>query len=203
MRGWRKHVLLIVWVVLPVTACTSSPDADHGPRPSPGAATSVGAATGAPAPTAGGPGQVSCADSIDAAPQPPDGYRVVVGDVAVPTRTVLQAAESGEADPAARLFAKWGLVVRSGAVVDLRVAPGWEDRARIGWGHSAVPAVNVRVGACPPVAGRTQWLAFAGGTWVAQPGCVPVVVRSGGGQAQVHLSIGVPCDGVDGRYSDD
>ena len=181
MRGWREHAFVIVCAVLSVTGCTSSRDAGHAPRPSPGTATSVGAATGAPDSTSGAPGQVSCGDSINAAPQPPDGYRVVVGDVAVPTRTVLQAAESGEVDPAARLFAKWGLVVRSGAVVDLRVAPGWEDRARIGWGPSVVPVVSMRVGACPPAAGRTQWLAFAGGTWVAQPGCVPVVVRSGGG----------------------
>ncbi|MEU9508000.1 hypothetical protein AB0D32_17180 [Micromonospora sp. NPDC048170] len=194
MRGWRKHAFVVVWAVLSVTACTSSRDAGHAPRPSPEATATVGAATGAPDSTPGVPGQVSCGDSIDAAPQPPDGYRVVAGDVAVPTRAVLQAAESGEADPAARLFAKWGLVVRSGAVVDLRVAAGWEDRARIGWGHSVVPVVSTRVGACPPAAGRTQWLAFAGGTWVAQPGCVPMVVSTGGRQAQVRLGIGVPCD---------
>ncbi|MGC4789656.1 hypothetical protein ACLQ22_17700 [Micromonospora sp. DT178] len=67
-------------------------------------------------------------------PEPPAGYRIVAGDVAVPGSPVMQVAESGYADPATRLFAKWGLVVRSGAVVDIQVAPGWEGEARIGWG---------------------------------------------------------------------
>lgn len=113
-------------------------------------------------------------------------------NVAVPTLSVLQVGDSGEADPAARLFAKWGLVVRAGAAVDLQVGPGWEDRARIGWGSPAALATAVHVPACPgPSSG--QWLHFAGGTWVAQPACVPLIIRSQGQEAQVRLGVGVPC----------
>jgi hypothetical protein len=107
--------------------------------------------------------------------------------------SVLQVAESGEADPAARLFAKWGLLVRSGAVVDLQVAPGWEDRARIGWGSPAAPAVSVYVPGCVSPTGQTHWLVFAGGTWVARAACVPLVVHSRGQVAQVNLGVGVAC----------
>ncbi|MFG3700561.1 hypothetical protein ACGF5C_21970 [Micromonospora sp. NPDC047620] len=197
---WSAEALVIVAVILSAAACTSSRDVGQrdGPRPAPGAATSAGAGTGAPLPTSGSPAQVTCADSIDVKPQPPDGYRIVLGDVAVPTGRVLQAAESGEADPAARWFAKWGLVVRAGAAVDLQVAPGWEDRARIAWGPSAEPAATVHVSACAPAAGQPQWLAFAGGTWVAQAACVPLLVRSAGRQAEVRLAAGAPCDGADG-----
>ncbi|MFG3422583.1 hypothetical protein ACIBTZ_24625 [Micromonospora sp. NPDC049460] len=106
-------------------------------------------------------------------------------------------AESGEADPAARWFAKWGLVVRAGAEVDLLVAPGWKDRARITWGPSAAPAATVHVSACAPAAGKGQWLTFAGGTWVARAACVPLLVRSGGRQAEVRLAVGAPCDDAD------
>ncbi|SIN43167.1 hypothetical protein [Micromonospora cremea] len=116
--------------------------------------------------------------------------------MAVPDRAVLPAEESGEADPAARLFAKWGLVVRAGTIVDLRVAPGWEDDARIGWGAPAAPAASVRVRACAPNVGQRQWLAFVGGTWVARATCVPLMVRSSGRQDRVNLGIGLACGGT-------
>ena len=114
-------------------------------------------------------------------------------DVAVPDARVMSAHDSGEPDPAARLFAKWGLVVRAGSVVDLRVAPGWADRARIGWGNGT-PAATVTVHACPPEDGPAQWVAFVGGTWVAQAACVPLIVTSNGQTDHVNLGIGTPCD---------
>ena len=115
-------------------------------------------------------------------------------DVAVPDARVMSAEDSGEADPAARLFAKWGLVVRAGTVVDLRVAPGWQDKARLGWGGTGTPAATVTVHACAPESGQAQWMAFVGGTWVAQAACVPLIVTSNGQNDSVNLGIGVPCD---------
>jgi hypothetical protein len=148
-----------------------------------------------PPSVAAGTGQVECRWSIRASPDPPGSYRVVVQDVAVPAAPVLQANESGETDPAMRLFAKWGLFVRAGAPVDLQVRSGWENRARIGWGSPASPAVAVHVPACPGPSGQAVWLSFAGGTWVAQPACVPLIVRSRGQEAQVRLGIGMQCAG--------
>ncbi|RLP95267.1 hypothetical protein [Micromonospora sp. CV4] len=112
----------------------------------------------------------------------------------MPDRAMLSVAESGEADPAARLFAKWGLVIRAGAVVDLQVAQGWEDDARIGWGAPTTPAATAQVHACAPNDGRAKWMAFVGGTWVANSTCLPLIVRSSGGQDRVNLGIGRPCD---------
>lgn len=114
--------------------------------------------------------------------------------MAVPDAPVLSAEASGEADPAARLFAKWGLVVRAGTVVDLRVASGWQDKARLGWGGTGTPAAAVTVHACAPEGGQTQWMAFVGGTWVAQAACVPLIVTSNGQSDRVNLGIGVRCD---------
>jgi hypothetical protein len=141
-------------------------------------------------------GQTPCTPSIDEKSEIPAGYRLVGQEVAVPDGRVLQVAESGEADPAARLFAKWGLVVRDGAVVDLQVPHRWEDKARIGWGPSIVPGVSARVRACAATEGRSRWLAFAGGTWVARATCLPLTIRSRGQEVQVQLGIGVPCDGT-------
>ncbi|MEW2431238.1 hypothetical protein AB0877_24765 [Micromonospora sp. NPDC047644] len=67
-------------------------------------------------------------------------------DEAVPDAPVISAEDSQKADPVARLFAKWGLVVRAGTVVDLRVAPGWQGKARIGWGGTGTPAAAVTAG---------------------------------------------------------
>ncbi len=114
--------------------------------------------------------------------------------MAVPDATVMSVQDSGEADPAARLFAKWGLVVRAGRVVDLRVAPGWPDRARLGWGGTSTPAATVTVHACPPEGEPAQWVAFVGGTWVAQAACVPLIVTSNGQTDHVNLGIGTPCN---------
>jgi hypothetical protein len=199
MRRTSRMVWWPLSICLMVTpaACTSSKGSSQGEARSPAPTASLRADPSASPSTDGSARQESCTVSGFPLQEPPTDYRLVGEDVAVPDRTVLQAEESGEADPAARLFAKWGLVVRGGAVVDLRVAPGWEDRARLGWGSSVVPAVSAHVRACTPVDDQPQWLAFVGGTWVARATCLPLTIRSRGQTAQVQLGIGVPCDGTD------
>ena len=120
----------------------------------------------------------------------------------------LATSPSGEADPAARLYAKAVLAVPAGAVADVRVAPGWEDRARIAWGQQPLtPGLGVHAAACPvpcqysscTSSGRAaQWLGFAGGYFVAQPMCLPLIVDAGGKRARVFISVGVPCAGQTG-----
>ncbi|MDG9675387.1 hypothetical protein [Micromonospora sp. DH14] len=171
-----------------LSACTPAGD----PR-QPTSAPADGATPADRAAPASGAG-LPCTPSVDALPAPPAGYRLVGEDVAVPDTPVLTAGDSGEADPAARLFAKWGLVVRAGTVVDLRVAPGWQDRARLGWGGTGAPATTVTVHACTPEGGQAHWLAFVGGAWVAQVACVPLIVTSDGRTDRVNLGIGTPCD---------
>jgi hypothetical protein len=61
-----------------------------------------------------------------------------LGVVALPTsdnmKAALQTRVSGEADPAARLFAKTGLVIRVDAAMELIVPGEVADRLSIGWG---------------------------------------------------------------------
>lgn len=193
MVWWPLSVCLMVTSA----ACTSSSDSSRGEAGPPAPTASPGTDLSASPSLDVSARQEPCTVSVDVIKEPPAAYRLVGEDVAVPARPVLQAEESGQSDPAARLFAKWGLVVRGGAVVDLRVASGWEDRARLGWGSSVVPAVSAHVRACAPVDDQPRWLAFVGGTWVARPTCLPLTIRSRGQTAQVQLGIGVPCDGTD------
>ncbi|MGW3605562.1 hypothetical protein [Micromonospora sp. NPDC005161] len=188
MQGiWTRPNLRwgLTFLMVTLTACTPPSDSSRPATPS---------VDGAATATAGSSGETPCTTSAAAMPTPPEGYRLVGENAAVPGRTVLPAEESGEADPAARLFAKWGLVVRAGTVVDLQVAPGWEDDARIGWGASGTPAATARVHACAPTEGQPQWMAFVGGTWVARATCLPLIVRADGRQDRVNLGIGRPCD---------
>jgi hypothetical protein len=183
-------------VVLLSAACTSTRGPAHGPLvPSLAPSVSAGVGTGQSSAGVEGPGLLACAASIGSAPAAPPDLQVVLQDLALPTGMVLQASPSGESDPAARLYAKWGLVVRAGAVVDLQVAPGWEGRARIGWGNPASPSLSVHVPGCPQPSGPAQWLHFAGGYYVDQPACLPLIIRAGGQQARVFISVGVACPG--------
>ncbi|MFI7431618.1 hypothetical protein ACIBPB_32035 [Micromonospora sp. NPDC049836] len=198
MRRTSRKVCwpLSTCLVVTLAACTSSGRSDQGAAHEPGPTASSKAIPSAP-PSIDGSAPEPCTAPVDVLPEPPAGYRLVGEDVAVPDRAVLQAQESGEADPAARLFAKWGLVVRGGAVIDLRVAPGWEDRARVGWGSATVPAVTAHIRACAPVGAEPRWLAFVGGTWVARAACLPLTIRSRGQAVQVRLGVGISCESTD------
>ncbi|MET7471550.1 hypothetical protein ACFYON_24120 [Micromonospora sp. NPDC005686] len=77
--------------------------------------------------------------------------------------------------------------------MEVRVVPGWEDRARIGWGPGAAPTTTVQVEACPAASAPAAWSVYTGGTWVASPACVPLVIRSEGQQVEVRLAIGAAC----------
>jgi hypothetical protein len=171
MRGAAAGVGLL----LAVAACTSEPAPPPSPPPS-------------EAPT------TACTESVDEIGAPPEGYRLVAGVAAVPGDSVLQAGPSGEQGPAVKLFAKWGLLVHTGATVGVAVGSGWASKARIGWGNPGVPAASVRIKACAAGSEPKPWTAFVGGTWVAEPACVPLVFESGGRTEQVRLPIGRPCD---------
>jgi hypothetical protein len=198
-------VLTALAAVALLAACTSSRPSDVGAARSPsvgagpsGSASGPSGSASGPAGVASGPAgsgeeTLACEESIGTPASPEANLRVSLDAVALPVGIVLQTSASGETDPAARLFAKWGLLVRAGVVVDLVVPAGWTDRARVGWGSPGVPTTHLHVPGC---AGRVMpgaWLAFAGGYWVDKPACLPLIVSSGGRQTTVHISVGVAC----------
>ena len=136
-----------------------------------------------------------CYDAIDAIDAVPAEFSVVLNVVALPTGRVLQTAPSGETDPAAGLFAKQGLVVRVGASVDRRIGDERASRARIGWGNPGTVGDHVRVEAVDCARdSAAQWVAFAGGYYVAEPMCLPIVVESEGSREVVQIAVGTACE---------
>lgn len=133
-----------------------------------------------------------------AAPSP--GLSVVQGVVALPAsghmRWALQTTLTGSRDPAARLFAKQGLVVRAGARFELIVPTRLRGRLSIGWGNAGQGHVGstIRVPGCLGGHGE-RWLDFAGGYWVHSTICAPLIVDAGGVRRRVWIGIGTPCPG--------
>ena len=122
---------------------------------------------------------------------------VVLGVVALPISPrypALGTSLSGDGNGPLRLFAKTGLFFRPGTKFELIVPARFVSRLRIGWGAPGTPSQIVEVSNCAnPGGGR--WLAIAGGYWIDQPACVPIIVRAGGKQQQVHVGVGKACPG--------
>ncbi|MET0424454.1 MAG: hypothetical protein ABW046_11285 [Actinoplanes sp.] len=164
-----------------LTVCSAGCSAAPQPAPST-----------APQPDKSGFTTIACAESIDTVPRPPDDRRVVGGEVALPAADVVEPADSGRPAPL-RLFAKWALLVRGGATVRITVAPGWTDRGWVGWGQPGEPSTAVQLTGCPATDGAEAWSVFAGGSWVTDPACVPLLVEAGGETARLDVAIGKPC----------
>lgn len=136
---------------------------------------------------------LSCADVIDSDTEVPAQYRPISDAVALPTAEsaahALQVSQQ-PARPAPNFFAKTGLVLRSDAVVSIRVEEP-ADVALIGWGSPAEFATEVSSPGCP----GGEWIAFAGGFLVDQPSCVELTVTVGGDHERVQVGVGAPCPG--------
>jgi hypothetical protein len=137
-----------------------------------------------------------CLDSPGSEAHPAAGSTVVLGVVALPTSetmgTALQTSPSGESDTNARLFAKQGLDVKTGADLEIVVPDEVANGFSIGWGS---PVRRTRHLVVDPCESSSPWLAWAGGYWVRQVGCMPLVVRSRGREQRVLIGVGAPCPG--------
>ncbi len=178
MGRWRQAVGGVV-VTLAVAACTAhseTPEATRTPAFPPTSSS----------PGVGAPPAVDCEHVIDRLEAPPPDLEVLLDAVALPTRTVLQANESGEPG---LLFAKHGLVVRAGVEVEVAVQAPSGRRQLLTWGSPGPEGAAVRV---PPCTGAS-WIVFAGGYLVDAPACVRLVVRSVGREARTQVPVGAPC----------
>lgn len=139
---------------------------------------------------------LDCDTAIGSARRPEGDLTVVLDAVAVPAARADSPAlganpTSGEGE--ARLFTKRGLVVRRGSAVRLGVPEPAAGRLWIGWGTPGVPGSTARVDGCDA---SEEWLAFAGGYWVREPGCFPLRISlPDGREQQVLIGVGAPCPG--------
>ena len=149
---------------------------------------------------AGGRGTVhhlDCGDYIGTDPPTPS-LQVVLGVVALPTSkaedSALQTALTGDRY-LPRLFAKTGLLVRTGTDFQILVPSGSGSRLGIGWGSAATPSKAVVVDHCSAAGKRGHWMHFAGGYWLDRPACVALQVRTAQKSETVHIGLGAPCPG--------
>jgi hypothetical protein len=122
--------------------------------------------------------------------------QVVLGVVALPTSPgypALQTSLSGDGNGPLRLFAKTGLSIRPDTTFELIIPARFTSQLSIGWGMPGTPSHRVLVDNCASSGGG--WLAYAGGYWIDHPACVPILVRAGGKQQQVHIGVGTACPG--------
>ena len=172
-------------VPIPTSTTASAPTSDpsHGPA----AAGSSIASSAA----------LVCRNYSDQHPPPPD-FEKVLDVVALPTSSkaaALQTSRTGEPDPAVRLFAKTGLVIKAGTKFELVVPDEAKGMVSIGWG-GAPPTRSRRVTvSCPARASSSGWQVYVGGYWVPRPACVPLIVRAGGKEQRVLIGLSTPCPG--------
>ncbi|MET7304448.1 hypothetical protein [Embleya sp. NPDC005575] len=193
MPGKRVRVAAALTCLLLAAAACDADDADNGDRPGTAEGNHTAEPTGVadirPEPAL----TVDCLHVIGEQPAPTSTTTVFLGDVALETGRRLQTAKAGGTEYPHPLFAKSGLLVRDGAVVDIEVVPAPGNGTSIGWGNGRLPARSVRVPGCTSGSTETSWMAFPGGYYVDRPGCVTLVVRSRGLQTKVHVPVGADC----------
>lgn len=178
----------VVAVVLAVVLITGTGSrhptpAGKSPSSSPGPATEHGR----------GQWGLPCSDVVGDM-GPTRGMRVVLGSVGLPGRPgegrALQTGRGG-----ARLFAKSGLWVRSGAHFELSVPAALRGRMTMTWGNAGEGNHGTAMldRGCRP--NRSPWLNYVGGYWVAHPLCATLIVTSDGRVRRVRIGIGMACPG--------
>ena len=141
---------------------------------------------------------VECRDAIDEVDDPGPSYRVHGsggGFIALPAAETLQLGRRGPRDSGYEdyRFSKFGLPVRRSKQVTLEIvrAPG-EALLRYG-GSELAPVDALTFGPCRSDGG--EWVVWAGGIWVNEPGCVEIVARSDTEEISAWLAVGASCDG--------
>ena len=98
-----------------------------------------------------------------------------------------------EVDPTLAVSARVILLVRRGAVFELRISEDFHDRAAFEWGSSRVPAHRLAVGPC---GAETEWLFVWGRVFLPEPECVAMEVALPDGAVEpFQMGIGEPCPG--------
>ena len=162
---------------------------------------------------------VECREAVDVVEDPGPSYTVHGagrGFVALPSRQMQLGRWGPEgSEYAGHRFSKFGLPVRRFRQVTLEVV-GAAGEAVLDYGGGSVfaPVDALTVGPCdtegdecvieptenpsvgPCGSDRGEWVVWAGGIWVNEPGCVELAARSDDEEISVWLAVGAPCHGA-------
>jgi hypothetical protein len=182
----KVTLVALMCVAVFVNGCSSSPA--RSPKPSTTASLS-------PSPTVQlTTGTLDCQGSIGNTPPTAD-WVVVDGAVTVPSphRPALGTGGYVTDGGVRRLFAKYGLVVRTGERTVLTVSD--PAHVAIGWGSPASPVARFVVPACPRPDSDAVWLDFPGGFFVTRQACISLLVTHKATRHVVRIGVGTPCPG--------
>jgi hypothetical protein len=95
-------------------------------------------------------------------------------------------------------WSKLPIFIRAGGQpFTIQIAPSWHGTAGMAWDArgDAKPQIarGVRVVPCPRGDGQTVWLAYPGAFYMAQPGCLPIVITIGGRRYTARVPLGRAC----------
>ena len=139
-----------------------------------------------------------CDQPIEKLSTLPDGY-AAVGDVValpveIPADVFERAYKSPDNDPTSRRrYIKFGLLVRANARFEIHVGPSAQSNVLMHWGNtgSQDPVSALSFQGCDAQDG--VWLAYPGGLWPLDPGCIPLLVVVQGRAIEHRISLGQPC----------
>jgi hypothetical protein len=206
----RVTALLVVVVTAATAACGGSPELTSNTTARQSTKTSTETGGGQPITTSGqtssrsretsgsGVRVLPCDEFINTQPPERD-MRVILGVVALPTSPhlprALQTTQSGLHDPTARLFAKWGLDIRVGGRLRLIVPERVRNQFSIGWGSGeGHRGTTIVVDDCTGPR-HAKWLGYAGGYYVRDPLCAPLIVAAHRQLQRVRVGVGRACPG--------
>ncbi len=196
MRHVRSRAVVVgLALAVACAGCTAAPDRPTATAP-PAASESAGSTSASGTSTVTGVTvDAECRAVIDDLAAPPENYRIFA-DVVALNVDVTEMQLSAQPNAGARYFVKTGLLIRPTKAITMSVAPDLTGTVAIGWGTTRAEgsATTLTIPACP---GRTRaaanWLVFAGGYYVAQPTCVPLVIRAGDLTVTARIPVGAAC----------
>ncbi|HWL34468.1 MAG TPA: hypothetical protein VNP89_12770 [Gaiellaceae bacterium] len=122
-----------------------------------------------------------------------DGFRILLGAVAVPGARHLAHNSSATRNRQWRYYRNAGIAIRAGtSAVSVSVPDGWRDRVAVSWGDSPASS-SLRFAPCGGAPARA-WNSYSGGFHLRTRGdCVPLLVTVGGMSTTVRFGVGRAC----------
>lgn len=91
-------------------------------------------------------------------------------------------------------FQKVWIALKTGAKMEILVPPAMQDSMRIGWSNDGYRLANeLKVPGCESNPPGAQWVAYPGGFWLKEAGCVPLTITTDTATETIHVPIGRKC----------
>ncbi len=91
-------------------------------------------------------------------------------------------------------FQKVWIALRTGAKMNITVPLAMQDKMRIGWSNDGYRLANeLKVPGCESDPAGAQWVAYPGGFWLREAGCVPLTITTDTVTKTVHVPLGKSC----------